>query len=85
MIVLDELNFDQPKTKKMVELLNKFSVDKKAIVVTGSRDENVEKSARNIPGITPRTSDRLSVLDLVTHDKLLLTRDAVVRLEEVLG
>jgi large subunit ribosomal protein L4 len=85
MVVLDELNFDQPKTKKMVELLNKFSVDKKAIVVTGSRDENVEKSARNIPGITPRTSDRLSVLDLVTHDKLLLTRDAVVRLEEVLG
>lgn len=84
LVVLDELNFEEPKTKKMVEILKKFSADKKAIVVTGSRDENVEKSARNIPGVIPRTSDRLSVLDLVTHDKLVLTKDAVVRLQEVL-
>ena len=85
LIVLDELNFPEPKTKKMAEILKKLSVDKKAIVVTGSRDENVEKSARNIPGILPRTSDRLSVLDLVTHEKVVLTKDAVARLQEVLG
>lgn len=85
LVVLDQLDFDAPKTKKMVEILKKFAPEKKAIVVTGSRDENVEKSARNIPGVIPRTSDKLSVLDLVTHDKLVLTKDAVVRLQEVLG
>jgi large subunit ribosomal protein L4 len=85
MVVLEELNFDEPKTKNMVEILKKFSADKKAIVVTGSKNENVEKSARNIPGVIPRTSDRLSVLDLVTYDRLVLTKDAVVRLQEVLG
>lgn len=85
MVVLDQLSFDEPKTKKMVEILKRFSADKKALVVTGSTDENVEKSARNISGVTPRTSDKLSVLDLVTHDKLVLTKDAVVRLQEVLG
>lgn len=85
MVVLEELNFEEPKTKNMVEILKRFSADKKAIVVTGSRNENVEKSARNIAGVLPRTSDRLSVLDLVTYDKLVLTKDAVVRLQEVLG
>jgi large subunit ribosomal protein L4 len=85
LVVLDSLDFEEPKTKKMVEILQRFSADKKAIVVTGSRDENVEKSARNIPGVIPRTSDRLSVLDLVSYDKLLVTKDAVVRLQEVLG
>ena len=85
MIILDELNFDAPKTKKMVELLKKFSAEKKALVVTDSRNENVEKSARNIPGVLPRTSDRLSVLDLMTYDKLVVTKDAVIRLQEVLG
>lgn len=85
LIVVDALDFEEPKTKKMVEILQRFSADKKAIVVTGSRDENVEKSARNIPGVIPRTSDRLSVLDLVSYDKLVVTKDAVVRLQEVLG
>lgn len=84
MVVLEELDFEEPKTKKMVEILKRFSADKKAVVVTASKNENVEKSARNIPGVLPRTSDRLSVLDLVTYDKLVLTRDAVARLQEVL-
>jgi len=84
MVVLEELDFEEPKTKKMVEILKRFSADKKAVVVTSSKNENVEKSARNIPGVLPRTSDRLSVLDLVTYDKLVLTRDAVARLQEVL-
>ncbi len=85
LIVLDALTFEEPKTKKMVEILKKFAADKKAIVVTGSRDENVEKSARNIPGVIPRVSDRLSVLDLVTYEKLVVTKDAVLHLQEVLG
>lgn len=84
MVVLEELDFEEPKTKKMVEILKRFSADKKAVVVTSSKNENVEKSARNIPGVLPRTSDRLSVMDLVTYDKLVLTRDAVARLQEVL-
>lgn len=52
-IVLDALNFDQPKTKEMVKVLNALKVDNKALVVTAEVDENVTKSARNIEGVTP--------------------------------
>ena len=52
MLVLDSLAFEAPKTKEFVEMLNDFTVDKKALIVTADLDENVALSARNIPGVT---------------------------------
>ncbi|HBT20970.1 MAG TPA: 50S ribosomal protein L4 [Peptococcaceae bacterium] len=85
LIVLDSLKFEEPKTKKMLEILKTFDADKKTVVVTEKNNENAYKSARNIPGITHRSAENLSVLDIVTHEKLLMTKDAVVHLEEVLS
>jgi len=85
LIVLDALKFEEPKTKKMLEILKTFKADKKAVVVTEKDNENAYKSARNLPGILHRSAENLSVLDIVTHEKLLVTKDAVVRLEEVLS
>jgi len=84
LIVLESLDFEKPKTKQMVEVLKAFNADKKAVIVTKDVDENIIKSARNIPGVMSRTSDNISVLDLVTHNKVMITRDAVVRIQEVL-
>ncbi|ADG81183.1 50S ribosomal protein L4 [Thermincola ferriacetica] len=83
-IVLDTLEMAQPKTKEMAEILNRLKA-KKAVVVTADVDQNVIKSARNIPGVTPLTASGLNVYDLVNHEKLVITKDAVAKVEEVLA
>lgn len=85
LIVVDSLDFDQPKTKEMVKVLDALKVDKRALVVTGEVNENVIKSARNIEGITPVAAASVNVYDVLNHGKLILTKDAVAKIEEVLA
>jgi large subunit ribosomal protein L4 len=82
-IVVDELKFDEPKTKSMVETLQALNIGKKALVVIADSDPNVTKSARNISGVKPLRVDFINVYDLLKYDTLLITRDAVARVEEV--
>ncbi|MGE5372736.1 MAG: 50S ribosomal protein L4 [Solirubrobacterales bacterium] len=82
-IVVDQLSFDEPKTKQMAEVLGNLKVDGKALVVTADGNANVVKSARNIPGVKPVRADFINVYDLMAHDKLVITKDAVVKVEEV--
>ena len=84
-IVLDSLNFDAPKTKEMVKVLDALKVDQKALIVTADLDENVAKSARNIEGMTPVTVSGMNVYDLLNHNKLIITKDAIAKVEEVLA
>lgn len=84
-IVLDQLGFAEPQTKQMVEVLANLKVEQKALVVTAGFDSNVEKSARNIPGVKPLSAAGINVYDLINYDKLLITKDAVARIEGVLG
>ncbi|MDN4606530.1 50S ribosomal protein L4 [Sporosarcina highlanderae] len=84
-IVLDGLTFDAPKTKEFTKVLKDLSIDKKALFVTADLDEAVALSARNIPGISVVTANGINVLDLIGHDKLVVTKDAVQKIEEVLG
>ncbi|MGA9174649.1 MAG: 50S ribosomal protein L4 [Thermoactinomyces sp.] len=84
-VVLDELKMDQPKTKEMVQVLKNLGVDRKALIVADQLEENAVLSARNIPGVKLIPADGLNVLDVLYHDKLILTRGAVNRVEEVLG
>jgi large subunit ribosomal protein L4 len=85
LIVLDDLNFEQPKTKDMVSVLQNLRVDRKALIVTSDNNVNVAKSARNIPGIKPLISSGLNVYDILNCDKLVMTKEAVNRVEEVLA
>ena len=62
-----------------------LSVDSKALIVTADLDENVALSARNIPGVTVVTADGINVLDVISHDKLIITKAAVEKVEEVLA
>jgi large subunit ribosomal protein L4 len=82
-IVLDQLSFNQPKTKEFVAVLKNLNVDSKALIVTSSFDANVVLSSRNIPGIKFVTADGINVLDVLVYDKLIITKDAVGKVEEV--
>ncbi|WP_144512676.1 50S ribosomal protein L4 [Bacillus sp. FJAT-22090] len=84
-VVLEGLAFDAPKTKDFVKVLSNLSIDKKALFVTADLDETVALAARNIPGITVVSATGINVLDLVGHEKLVLTKSAVEKVEEVLG
>jgi large subunit ribosomal protein L4 len=84
-LVLESLTFDAPKTKEFKSVLGGLSVEKKALIVTADLDENIALSARNIPGVTVVTADGINVLDVVNHDKLIMTKAAVEKVEEVLA
>lgn len=85
MIVVDTLQFDAPKTKDMVKVLEALNVEKKTLLVMAEADETVMKSARNIPGVTPVLVSQLNVYDMLKHVNLLCTKDAVAKIEEVLA
>ena len=82
-VVLDSINFDAPKTKEVVKMLESFSVDNKALIVTADYAENVDKSSRNIPGVKTINTIGLNVFDILNADKLFSTKDAIARIEEV--
>lgn len=84
--VLDQLTFEKPKTKDFVQFLNNLSIaDSKALVITGEFNENVNLSARNIPGVKVIDTYALNVVDILGYDKLIITKDAVEKVEEVLA
>lgn len=85
LLVLDALKLDAPKTKDFKAILGNLNIDSKALFVTAELDENVALSARNIPGVTVLTASGINVLDLVGHDKVVFTKAAVEKVEEVLG
>lgn len=85
LLVLDALKLDAPKTKEFKTILNNLKIDSKALFVTADLDENVALSARNIPGVTVITANGINVLDLLGHDKVVFTKAAVEKVEEVLG
>ncbi|WP_404446957.1 50S ribosomal protein L4 [Sutcliffiella horikoshii] len=85
LLVLEGLAFDAPKTREMTSVLKGLEINRKALIVTADADENVALSARNIPGVTVVTVTGVNVLDVVNHDKVIFTKDAVQKLEEVLA
>ncbi|OLF98200.1 LSU ribosomal protein L4p (L1e) [Bacillus paralicheniformis] len=85
LIVLEDLNLDAVKTKEMAAILKGLSIEKKALIVTADANETVELSARNLPGVTVVEANGINVLDVVGHEKLVITKAAVEKVEEVLA
>jgi large subunit ribosomal protein L4 len=83
--VLEAWNFEEPKTKKMVEVLSALGVDSSALIVTPEPEENVIKSARNLWGIKTIPVNVLNMLDILSHKMLLMTEEAVRRAEKLWG
>ena len=82
MIVIDSLDFDSPKTKAMLEILTAFGA-KKTLIVVEKSNENIYKSARNIPGVQVSPVNNLNVYDILKYEKFIVTKDAVSKIEEV--
>lgn len=84
-IVLDSFDLEAPKTKSVVELLKSLNAEKKPYIVTAEQNIQVYKSARNIPGANSNAARNLNVYEVLNAGKLILTQDAVAKVEEVLG
>jgi large subunit ribosomal protein L4 len=83
-VVLDQLTVREPKTKVMAGVFKALDV-RKPLLVTAEWDRNVELSVRNIPGAVVAKSVGLNVYDILNSEKLVMTKDAVAKLEEVLA
>ena len=83
LIVLDELKLEQPKTKNMLNILSNLNFNRKALIVMDVKDENIVKSANNIPGVTTTLVNTLSVYDILNHDMFIITKEAARKVEEV--
>lgn len=81
-VVLDSLKFDEIKTKKMQTVLNNLKVDK-ALVVMSEKDDVVIKSANNIPTVKTALTSTINVYDILKYDTMIVTKDAVAKIEEV--
>ncbi|MGL4374547.1 MAG: 50S ribosomal protein L4 [Turicibacter sp.] len=84
-LVLDQLAFEAPKTKSMITVLGALNITAKTLVVIADTNAAVELSARNIPGVKVLTASQVNVLDLLDATKLVITQDAVKKIEEVLA
>lgn len=82
-IVLDELTLEAPKTKDMINILRNLKTEKKALVVLGSKNENVVKSVSNIPGVQATFVGEMNVYDILNHGSFVITKEAVEKIEEV--
>ena len=82
LIVVDELKFDEIKTKKFKAVMDNLKVSK-ALVVLADNDEKVVMSARNIPTVKTALTNTINVYDILKGDTLILTKDAVAKIEEV--
>ena len=82
LIVVENLQMDEIKTKKFAEVLNNLKVDK-ALVVLDDNNKNVMLSARNIPNVRTAVTNTINVYDILKYNTLVLAKDVVAKIEEV--
>ncbi len=82
-MVIDNLTMDEIKTKAIADMLKAMGVDSKALIVTNEMEKNVYLSARNIEGVKASYVGMLNVYDILNHDKFIVAKDAIAKLEEV--
>ncbi len=82
-IVVDDITLDEIKTKKVSEMLKNLNVNSKALIVTNEKNDNVVKSANNISGVATTFMGSLNTYDVLKYDVMIITKDAVSKIEEV--
>ena len=83
LVVVDKIDFKEIKTKEMVKVLNNLKVEGKTLMLLPEKNENVQKSARNIEGVKTTLVNTINVYDLLKYKNLVITLDTVKKLEEV--
>ena len=82
LVVVDSLDLKEVKTKEMAKVLGNLKAEK-ALVVMADKNDNVALSARNIQGVRTALTNTINVYDILKYDKLVVTKDAVAKIEEV--
>ena len=82
--VIEDLKMDEIKTATIAKMLKGLEIDTKALIVTADYDNTIYKSARNIKGVTPTYVGTLNTYEILKHDKLIMSKEAVAKIEEVL-
>ena len=82
-MVLDEINFSEIKTKNMVNVLNNLKLETNALIVLGEKNENVVRSAKNIPNVKTAYVNTINVYDILKYNKFIVTKEAAAKIEEV--
>lgn len=82
-LVIEDLKMEEIKTKTIADMLKAMGVDSKALIVTNEMEKNVYLSARNIEGVKASYVGMLNVYDVLNHDKFIVAKDAIAKLEEV--
>ena len=82
-IVLHDLKFDAPKTKEMVKVLENVKANKKALIITAEKDDNIIKSAANIPGVRTALVGTMNVYEIINYNSFIVTKEAIEKIEEV--
>ncbi|MBR3696741.1 MAG: 50S ribosomal protein L4 [Clostridia bacterium] len=83
LIVVDKINFKEIKTKQMADVIKNLKVSDKALVVLNEKNEIIQKSARNLADVRTSSVATINVFDLLKYKKLILTQEAVKKIEEV--
>jgi large subunit ribosomal protein L4 len=83
LVVVDKLELPEIRTKRMAEILNRLGADKSALLVTLTRDDTIEKSARNLVGVKTALVNTINVFDILKFDKFVVTQDAILKVQEV--
>jgi large subunit ribosomal protein L4 len=83
--IMESLKLDEIKTKKMAVILDAMKVDNTTLVVTAAGDNNLVKSARNLPGVKTLPANLMNVVDIISHRTLLMEVDAVRKAEQLWG
>jgi large subunit ribosomal protein L4 len=84
-IVLDKLAFDEPKTVEVLQLLDNLKIAGSAIILLPERNENVERSARNLENVKTLRAGYLNIRDLLGHNYVIMSKDAITQIESFLG
>jgi large subunit ribosomal protein L4 len=82
-IVLDQLTMSEYKTKEFIKVMENLKAAGKTLVVMADKDERVIKSAGNVPAVKTTLTSQINVYDLMNAQTVILTKDAVAKLEEV--
>ncbi len=84
-VLLDDLSLGQPRTQELLAVLDRLEVHSSALIMLAERDDNVEKSARNIPDVKTIRANCLNVIDMLNYDALVLPLSSLAVIEEILG
>ncbi len=84
-VVLDAIDFEAPKTRAMVDTLRNLNVEASAVILLPDRNENIERSASNLPDVITLRANYLNVRDLLKYDYVIIPTDALAVVEEILG